>query len=174
MLSDAELVQAVLSGERERFAVLIERHERSVRAIAFAVVKEHESAHDVTQDVFVEGYRQLATLRKPSSFGNWVRTMARNRAIGHWRRQGKVTPLDDVPAIEAPAQHDALKERCRQLVALADELPEHERTVVMLYYFDGHGVKEIAALMSCPIGTVTMRLSRARARLRQWLEEMES
>jgi RNA polymerase sigma-70 factor (ECF subfamily) len=66
-----------------------------------------------------------------------------------------------------------LDRKAQELVEVARQLPEHERTVVMLRYFDGHAVKDIAEILGCPVGTVTMRLSRARARLREWLKENE-
>jgi len=50
-------------------------------------------------------------------------------------------------------------------------LPKHERAVVMLRYFEGHSVKVIGTMTGRPVGTVTMQLSRARARLQKWLKE---
>ena len=60
------------------------------------------------------------------------------------------------------------------LLAAIARLPEREKIVVMLKYFDGHSVTEIAEMIGRPIGTITVQLSRARKRLRSWLKEFES
>jgi RNA polymerase sigma-70 factor (ECF subfamily) len=69
MKSDAELVAAVLNGNQETFAALFRRHERSVLAVALAVVRDHHLAQDVVQETFVTAYERLTTLRRPQSFG---------------------------------------------------------------------------------------------------------
>jgi predicted RNA polymerase sigma factor len=79
--SDSELVQAVLAGDRRAYERLFERHERSVLAAALAVLGNYHAAQDVAQEAFVKAYRSLGGLRKKSSFGPWVRKIARREAI---------------------------------------------------------------------------------------------
>jgi RNA polymerase sigma-70 factor (ECF subfamily) len=67
--TDAELVNAVLDGEKQTFAVLVKRYERPVRAEALDVLGDYHSASDVSQEAFVKAYEQLAGLRKPNAFG---------------------------------------------------------------------------------------------------------
>ena len=171
MESDATLVTSVLGGERARFADLVARHERSVRAAAFAVLGDHHAALDVAQDAFLQAFRNLATLRDGAAFGGWIQTIARNRALSDARRRAPMPALDCVaePAYEPSDPADA--DLARRLVEFVAQLPEHEQSVVTLYYFDGHDVRTISEIIGRPIGTVTMRLSRARERLRGWLKE---
>jgi len=172
--SDAELVAAVLAGDRSAFAGLVERHEHGVRATAFAVLRDHHAAQDAAQEAFILAYRKLGTLRDRGAFGSWVRTVTRNLACDAARRRPNVVPLDRAGPIPVEETDGKLEEAARRLIEAAGRLPEHERAVVMLYYFDGHRVARIAEILGSPVGTVTMRLSRARTRLRRWLQEPES
>ena len=70
MRSDAEITRMTLNGEKEAFAVLVERYERPVRAVALMnVLGDYHRAADAAQDAFVKAYEKLPGLRKPSSFG---------------------------------------------------------------------------------------------------------
>ena len=70
--ADAELVRAVLNGEKQAFAVLVKRYEKPVRAVAMDVLGDHHLAADVSQDAFVKAFEHLAGLRKPQAFGPWL------------------------------------------------------------------------------------------------------
>ena len=63
MQTDAELVEAVLRGDRPSFAMLVQRHERAVMAAAMGILQDHHAAQDVAQDAFVSAYQQLGSLR---------------------------------------------------------------------------------------------------------------
>lgn len=104
MQTDAELVNAVLHGEKEFFAVLVKPYERPVRAVALDVVGDYHSAIDVSQDAFVRAYERLAGLRKPEAFGPWLMKITRRCALDSARRRLKETRLETkiTAAIENP------------------------------------------------------------------------
>lgn len=79
--SDSELVKAVLNGDRDAYGCLFERHERSVQAVALAVLGDYHAAQDAVQESFVTAFKKMGALRKGSSFGPWVRRIARREAI---------------------------------------------------------------------------------------------
>ena len=70
MKSDSELVNAVLSGQKDAFAELVGRYERSVRAAAMDVLGDHIAAQDAAQEAFVKAYEKLGSLREVSVFGS--------------------------------------------------------------------------------------------------------
>jgi len=168
--ADCELVNAVLDGNKEAFAILVRRYERPVRAVALAVVGDHHSATDVSQDAFVKAYQQLAGLRKREAFGPWLMKITQRCALDYARRNPKETQLElnVTAAIENP--NDQLDEEKQALLAAVVRLPEAERQVVMLRYFAGHSVKDVADVVGRGVGTVTKQLSRAHKRLRNILE----
>ena len=90
MLSDRELVDAVLAGDKARFAELVRRYEPVVQAAGVAVVRDAHLAQDVTQEAFLTAYRKLGSLRDRSRFGPWILKIARREAYRSGRRQNRV------------------------------------------------------------------------------------
>ncbi len=173
MRPDAELVNAVLNGEKQAFAVLVRRYSRPVRAVALDVLRDYHSAGDAAQDAFVKAYQKLPQLRKADAFGPWLMKIARRCALDSARRphkEGRLEP-DVAEAIEGPnGQLDPAK---KMLLAAVSKLPRAERQVIMLRYFGRHTVKDVANMAARSIGTVTKQLSRAHKRLRKLLKEAE-
>ena len=170
--SDSKLVKAVLNGNRDAYSCLFERHERSVQAVALAVLGDYHAVQDAVQESFVTAYRKLGGLRKGSSFGPWIRQIARREAIriGRSMLQGKDANKSVMDA-NATSNDGRIDESNRRLLDAVMRLPKHERVVIMLRYFDGHSVKIISEMTGRQVGTVTMQLSRAHARLHKWLKE---
>ena len=75
--SDVQLVQETLGGDKQAFALLVARYERSVRAVAINIVKSSHAADDIAQDAFVRAWEQLPTLRNPKVFGPWLMKITR-------------------------------------------------------------------------------------------------
>jgi len=171
--TDAELVNAVLNGEKQAFAVLVKRYERMVRAVALDVLGDYHSATDVSQDAFVKAYEHLAGLRKPEAFGSWLTKITRRCALDSARRRLKETRLETktTAAIEDP--DGQLAEDKQRLLAAVVKLPGAERQVVMLRYFGDNSINDVAKILGRSVGTVTKQLSRARIRLRKILKRSE-
>jgi RNA polymerase sigma-70 factor (ECF subfamily) len=169
LVSDERLVRRVLDGEREAYAELVRRYERQVHAAAWAILRDHHAAQDVTQEAFVKAYRQLGELRDARTFGVWLLTIARRTAIDASRRSEQVRYVAKVP--DTTASTPTAEEDATIVLAAAAKLSDHEQQVVLLRYVDGLAVAEIAERLSCPVGTVTKKLSRALSRLRGFLKE---
>jgi RNA polymerase sigma-70 factor, ECF subfamily len=167
---DDHLIREVLAGRRDAYADLVRRYERHVHAAAWAILRDHQAAEDVTQETFIKAYNKLSTLRTARRFGPWLLTIVRRTATDRARTKNRlvlVAALPDMPSLDAPAEEDA----ALVLLALA-RIPDREQQVLLLRYFDGLAVADIAALLGCPVGTVTKQLSRAVARLRDRLKEI--
>lgn len=173
MRTDGELVKAVLEGDKQAFAVLVGRYERSVRAVALDVLRDRHLAKDVTQDAFVKAYMRLAGLRRPGAFGAWLMKIARRAALDSARRKPRETGLEPDIAEAMESRDGQLDDDKKELLAAVLKLPKAERQVVMLRYFGGNSVKEVAAIVNRGVGTVTKQLSRAHVRLRNLLERPE-
>jgi len=169
--SDAELVNAVLNGNKEVFAVLVRRYARPVRGIALDILADYHFAADVSQDAFIKAYEELARLRKPEAFGPWLMKVTRRCALNLARRKLKQTPLETEACGAIEGSNGQLDEAKQRLLAAVVRLPKVERQVIMLRYFSGHSVKDVADVVGRSVGTVTKQLSRAHRRLRRILEE---
>lgn len=173
MLSDTELVNACLDGEKEAFAALVKRYSRPVRAIALDVAGDYHSAADVSQDAFVKAYKNLSKLRRAQAFGPWLLKITRRCALDNVRRKPQQTSLDSAATAAIENPNGRLDEGNQRVLAAVTKLPTAEKQVVMLRYFASHNVKDVAAIVGRSIGTVTKQLSRARIRLRKTLKESE-
>ncbi len=169
--SDSQLVKAALNGNRDAYGRLFERHERSVQAVVLTILGDYNAAQDAVQESFVTAYRKLGGLRKASSFGPWIRKIARRQAIQMYRdmlkREDAKQRIINMNAVSDDGRIDELN---RGLLEAVMHLPKHERAVIMLRHFDGHSAKMISEMTGRPVGTVTMQLSRAHARLHKLLK----
>lgn len=171
--TDGELVNAVLDGQKQAFAMLVRRYERSVRAVALDVLGEYHLARDVSQDAFIKAYEQLANLRRPEAFGSWLMKITHRCALDSVRRRPKEILLEAGTAAMIESPDGQLDEDKQRLLSAIMKLPIAERQVVMLRYFNSRDVKDVADILSRSVGTVTKQLSRARIRLRKILERSE-
>ena len=160
--------------EREFEARLIESSTLAFR-VAFGVLRHHEDAEDVAQDALAKAHRSFHQLRDRERFRGWlVRLtwrMALDRQRANRRRASRETIVE---ADAAPASDvDVLaRERANRLWQAIDSLPEKLRLVVILAGIEGHNMREVAALLDVPEGTVKSRLFAARHELREQLSWM--
>jgi RNA polymerase sigma-70 factor, ECF subfamily len=132
---------------------------------------ERGAAEDVQQQVFTEVWRRAGDF-DPRRAGllTWVLTIARSRAIDHLRRrvpEPRDPQLPDARAV--PSEVDALLERWR-LAHLLGRLPEDERMLLRLRFYDELSQSEISVATGIPIGTVKARMVRGLTRLREMIE----
>jgi RNA polymerase sigma-70 factor, ECF subfamily len=168
--SDAQIVREVCAGEVAMYAVLVRRYERLVRAAILRKIADRHLADDLVQDTFMIAFASLSTLRNGSLFGPWLLRIARNRASRSYRHAAR----HEVGAVDFDAMPSAaatgLSDESRDLLELVERLPEQERVLVGLKFFEGHTAADIAEITGRPVGTITKQLSRAYARLGKWLE----
>jgi len=171
--SDAEITKLVLNGDKQAFAVLVERYERPVRAVALNVLGDYHRAADAAQDAFVKAYEKLPALRKPAAFGSWLMKITRRCALDLARRTLRESHLDPEIAAEIEARDVRLDRDKQSLLAAVTRLPKAEQQVIMLRYLGANSVKDVAHIVGRSVGTVTKQLSRAHKRLRKIMKEAE-
>lgn len=142
---------------------------RLVFRVAYSVLRHREDAEDVAQEALVRAHARLGTLRDEHRLRAWlVRItwrLALDRRRGDRRRERREqVALEPIPAPTAEEMATAAEARARLWCAL-DRLPEKLRVVTVLAAIHGHEVREVAALLGLPEGTVKSRLHLARRRL---------
>ncbi len=175
---DARLVAAMAAGDRGALGALYDRHAAVLLAVAQRVLGDRREAEDLLHDVFLEAFRQAGAY-DPSraSVRAWLLVRLRSRAVDRKRSVGasRVVPTApeqlhravDTAALSSAEAADA-SDRARVRRALA-ELPDEQREVLELGYFEGLSSSEIAARIDVPIGTVKSRVADAIAKLRAGL-----
>lgn len=180
--SDAELARAVCEGHGEAYDLLVERHLKSVYAVAVRIVHDRTEAEDVVQDTFIRAFERLYLYDLEHSFRNWLLKIATNLAINRLRsrRRERILKLhvaektqQDEPepasAVELPG--------AREWKYWLDQLDESQRTAIVLFHFHQMPYAEIAEVLDVPINTVRTYLHRGRKRLRTIMsgpEELEN
>ena len=185
--TDGILVQQVLSGNKDAFEPLVERHKGTVYALVVGKTGDFASAEDIVQGTFVEAFQHLKSLKDPARFRAWVRGIAMNLSNDWIRKRKRNVPIDDLDnSKEAALQSEVLQasfvrlpatpdseyetEEMRNYVLRAVErLPERYREVVLLHYMEGLKYREIAEMLEVPESTVLGRLQVGRDQLREEL-----
>ena len=174
---DAELVDAARKGDLDAFAVLVERYRVAAVRVAYGIAGNE--AEDAVQDGFVKAFRNLDSFRTDAAFRPWLFTIianeARNRRRSRTRRDRLDLQVREQPQARAPSVDDTVTghEQRRRLADAVSHLPDRYRDVVALRYFAELTESETAEVLSCPIGTVKSRLSRALDRLRSTVGDDE-
>ncbi len=175
--NDVQLIHRFLSGDAEAFSALVQKHQKSVHALAWRKVGDFHFAEEITQDVFLQVYKKLSTLKNPGQFVGWLYVIVNRRCINWIQRHRPTTQsLDSMPAEqieEASYTHyvsnqldlEITEHRHEIVKRLLQLLPESERTVIVLYYLGEMPVKEIGKSLGVSVNTIKSRLSRARKRL---------
>jgi RNA polymerase sigma-70 factor (ECF subfamily) len=185
-IDELQVVQAVLDGDRDAFAILVDREAAAVVRACHRVLSDLHEAEDVAQEAFVTAYRSLATWRGEGPFGAWLTRIAVRLAIRQVGRRKAVTwlraPMSDGDVLDVMAQLPAGTQFQPEHLALTAEhasatrravadLDEPYREVVALRFFGEHSLEEIASLTGRPLGTVKTHLRRGLLRLRARLEQ---
>lgn len=167
---DSALVAASIGGSEEAFRKIYHRYVSRVRS-ALARLTDLSQIDDMTQEVFVNVWRNLASLRSIDTLSSWVYRIAINVALDHLKQGRKKTTevLQDEPPAHTDEAHTI---ECKQIVrAGLDSLNFQHRSVLVLHDMEQLTEKEIAEILEIPIGTVKSRLFNARARMRTFLQE---
>src|SRR3954451_7677694 len=118
MQTDAEIVRAVLSGDREACAALVARHERAVWATAWRVLRDDHAAADAGQEAFLRAFHRLGDLRRPEDFGVWLLRIARREAIRLARRRARDPRRSlDEAGVDPPQDRDRADGPATRVVA---------------------------------------------------------
>jgi RNA polymerase sigma-70 factor (ECF subfamily) len=186
------LVRQCLAGDPQAWRQLVVSQHRRIYAICYRFTGSGTDAEDLTQEVFLKLYRNLASFDvERGSFQTWITTLTRNLLVDHFRRTRQQRATDSLDAGYAgeddgarvtdrladpgpsPESHAAgmeLKVRIQQ--ALAQLSPEL-REAVVLRDLEDMDYKEIAQVLRIPEGTVKSRISRGRGELARLLQRIE-
>jgi len=179
-MSDQELIQQFLSGNKEGIEKLINRHKNKVYTYIVLVVKNQQLAEDIFQDTFIKVIRSLidGKYKDNGRFVSWVIRIAHNLIIDHFRKEKQINTLsnDDYEAdifnskklsdqnIEDVMIKEQITNDVRQLI---DELPEEQKQVILLRHYGGMSFKEIADQTDVSINTALGRMRYALINLRK-------
>jgi len=175
---DGSIIYRCLNGEPGVFGLLVDKYKAGIYAYAYTRLLNFQDAQDVTQEVFLQAYRDLRSLRRWESFVFWLYRIAHNccakSANARSRRPDIEFIEDQNPGAIADSslssyREDQVDESLQEAIY---SLPETYRQVLMLHYFGGMKSSEIAKSLGTSPTAIRMRLSRARAQLKEEMVAM--
>jgi RNA polymerase sigma factor (sigma-70 family) len=170
LLANVETVIArARTGDTEALGELYRAFEVPVYNLARRICRTTEDAEDVLQETFFEVCRSIGRYREEGSLWGWIRTIAASKALMRLRRN-KYRDTDQLHDEVVGHRRDETHLRM-DLEAALERLPETSRAVVWLHDVEGYTHEEIANMMGKTPSFSKSQLSRAHARLRQWLGE---
>src|SRR6202158_3693780 len=167
-----QLVRQATGGDLDAFEELIRRMQRRVYGFAYHHVRDLDEAHDLTQEIFVKLYRNLARYDPARPFEPWFWKLAANTSI-NYRRKRVPVPTDQsadhgIGGEASPARaHDPV------LVDALAQLDPAYRLPILLHYYADPPLEQVARSLNLTIPATKSRLHRARALLRNSLAESE-
>jgi RNA polymerase sigma-70 factor (ECF subfamily) len=169
--SDDQWVRRCLGEQPDAFRHLVERHEGALVGYLIGRLADREEAAEAAQETFVRAYFALGKLHKPEAFFSWLLGIA-DRVTKEVRRKRQRRPAS-LDACAEPAAAETAETTRPELSQAVAALPEPYREVILRRYYGGRSCAEISRDLDIPVGTVTKRLSRAYALLREALREDE-
>ncbi len=183
--SDNELITATLAGDESAFGLLVERFQKRIFRIAFAIVRDEMEADLVTQDTFVQAYMHLAKFESRSCLETWLTRIAINRSrdslrARKWTQLSGVRGADETPAFEVVdespnAEREVISREIYEAIERAVELLSGQQKMIFrLRHYEQLSLEEIATSLGLRAGTVRAHLFRAvhkvRHELSGWLD----
>lgn len=178
-LSDLELVEEVRNGRREAYTVLMRRYQEKIYWVARRIVGSHDDAEDVAQEAFVKAYLALGEFRGESKFYTWLYRIALNLSLNAVRKRQVVSYLHQssellrriLPLPERPDEVVELHEIEERLFAAVAQLPEKQKTVFVMRYFDEMTYAEISGILKTSVGGLKANYFHALRKVQEFMSD---
>lgn len=184
MNDENELIARACDGDVTAFRQIVEAYKKNVYFLALNLAGNHETAEDISQDVFIKVFRSLKKFRGDSKFSSWIHRITVNTFLSQYRKKSSalLREADDINEQAVTGQvveqrtNEMNPERSAESHIIAmhiekalDRLSPRERTVFVLRHYEHRKQREIADILNVTVGTVKSTLFRALQRLRSEL-----
>ena len=182
-MDEQALIDSARNGDARAFNQLVLLYQRMAYNVAYRILGDPDAASDATQDAFLKAFKAMRRFRG-GSFKAWLLRIVTNACYDQLRRKQRrpASSLDDLPVeadhsyymhdpAERPDEFVERQELSDTIQAAISTLPAEQRTVLVLSDVQGLSYKEVAEVTGLSLGTVKSRLSRGRARVRDYLME---
>ncbi|AJH00620.1 RNA polymerase subunit sigma-24 [Clostridium beijerinckii] len=174
-MSEEELVIKIQSGDMNALGELFEIYKNESFKYSYLITGSKYTSEDIVQEVFISCYNNIRSLKNPEFFKSWFFKMLTRIAWRYAKKDKKSLPVDNIfekvdeKGIDTSIEQYLRKEQNNNLYAEIEKLDLKQKTVIVLYYFNGLTVNEIAKVMGCFEGTIKSRLHSARKKLKSSL-----
>jgi len=162
------LVERARGGDHDAFAELARAAVVRLDQAARLILRDPELARDAVQEALIRAWRDLPKLRDPDRFDAWLHRLTVNSCLDQTRRRRRRLIEVELTQIHAPSTSDTTRAHADrdEVDGVLRQLDERGRAIVVLHYYVGMPLTEVAATLAIPIGTVKSRLHRALTEMR--------
>lgn len=179
---EISIIKQVLGGDADAFEHIVKKYEKKVYNLALRYLKNRDDALDLSQEVFIQVYNNLAQFRGDSQFSTWIYRVTYNKCVDMLRKTQKlrrnvVMSTDDENFFETRDCRASIEEDYEgretlvTVMKIIDTLPSEQRDVVILRYIKDLSYSQIADVLEIAEGTVKSRINRARLKIKEQLKE---
>ncbi|QXP74597.1 sigma-70 family RNA polymerase sigma factor [Tenacibaculum sp. AHE15PA] len=177
--NDQTYIDKVLKGDANAFSTLVERYKNMVFTLALKMVKNREEAEEISQDTFIKAYKNLNKFKGDSKFSTWLYKIGYRTSLDNLKKnKGKynIDTIDEITINKIKSTEGILesierKERAEVINICMLSLPEDERAILWMFYFDELSLKEIIEVTDFSEANVKVKLHRARKSLLNIVEK---
>ncbi len=181
-----ETIRQAIEGDQHAYAEIVDRYRPQIYTLIIRMVKTREEAEDLTQETFIKAFHSLPSFNAEYAFSTWLYKIAVNNCIDYFRKKRLKTTSIDTPIVakdgelprefpddqtQGPDSGLMDQERKSQIQSAIDNLPEKYRDAIVLRHVHDKSYEEIAEELNVPIGTVKVRIFRAREMLKKKLRD---
>lgn len=175
-----DIVNRLVNNDIGALGELYEILNKKVYNRCYFMLKNKGLAEDATQEIFLKVFKQIASLKESDLLEAWINRMTYNYCIDHFRKTNKlkesqlldshdpVSATNFLEEIERISKSDSLKSAVKKEI---ENLKEVDRLVILLHYWEGKSVNEIAEELDLGASSVKMKLSRSRSKIKESLEK---
>ena len=171
---EQEIVQQILAGDREKYALLVKEHQETVANLCYKLVGNKLDVEEVTQQVFVELYTALPRFRNESRLSTFIYRITVNtvsKMLKHDRRYVSYDTTYESPGDYQQSREEQIikDEQTRRLHTAIGRLKHEQRTALVLYTFNDFSYNEIAEVMQVTLAKVESLIFRAKKNLQKMM-----
>lgn len=171
-MSEKEIIVKIQSGDMNALGELFEMYKNESFKYSYLITGDKYTSEDIVQETFITCYFHIKSLKNVEQFRSWFFKILTRIAWRYAKKQNKSVPVDNIfeklqnKNIDESIEKYIINQQSQMLRTEIENLELKQRTVIILYYFNGLSVKEIANIIGCFEGTVKSRLYSARKKLK--------
>ncbi|WP_299051034.1 sigma-70 family RNA polymerase sigma factor [uncultured Polaribacter sp.] len=170
---DKLYIDKVIDGDTNAFSYLVDNYKNMVYSLAYKMTKNKEEAEEISQDTFIKAYKNLSNFKGDSKFSTWLYKIAYHAtldAVKKNKRNASTFEINEITYNQIKSVENILegierKERAKILNECLLKLPEEERSIIWMFYYEELSLKEIIEISGLSEANIKVKLHRARKRL---------
>jgi len=179
-IDDNVLIDRFLDGDVKAFNILVEKYKRKIYLTAYRLLGNHEDASDITQEVIIKMYNELKNFRRESSIYTWLYRITANLSLNELKKR-KIRNFFDFDEVEewlfkdekqSPELSYRENELSNKIQEALNKLPEKQKLVFTLRYYDGLSYEEISEILGTSVGALKANYFHAVNKLQKELKNV--